>query len=223
MENTSHLFCFYYYSCLNLLAHLLARLSLKFSNFHKLLPLGRPSELWQPLEEKESLWFYMKKNPPTARPEHQPLCVTGFLSKRPVEPQLAFFTGSDFSGTRSFSTIPSTFKCGKLISLSLSSLCSYKAGDSQFRSCCQHFRYNEVGEGNHSPENCEIWKFIKAGKSMFFQQCSQLKGWLGFHLPLPPILHPQRNFMEHSLKATGIWSHYNSQDPSYEHKSSAIY
>lgn len=44
----------------------------------------------------------MKKNPPTARPEHQPLCVTGFLSKRPVEPQLAFFTGSDFSGTVPF-------------------------------------------------------------------------------------------------------------------------
>ena len=104
MENTSHLFFFFFsdYSCLNLLTHLLARLSLKFSSFHKLLPLGRPSELWQPLEEKESLWVYMKKSPPTARPEHQPLRVTGFLSKRPVEPHLAFFTGSDFSGTGSF-------------------------------------------------------------------------------------------------------------------------
>lgn len=56
MENTSHLFFFfYYYSCLNLLTHLLAHLSLKFPNFLKLLSLRRPSELWQPLEEKESV------------------------------------------------------------------------------------------------------------------------------------------------------------------------
>lgn len=52
-KHISTFFVFYYYSYASVLAHLLARLSLKFSNFHKLLPLGRPSELWQPLEEKE--------------------------------------------------------------------------------------------------------------------------------------------------------------------------
>lgn len=54
-KHISPFFFFYYYSCLNLLTHLLAHLSLKFPNFLKLLSLRRPSELWQPLEEKESV------------------------------------------------------------------------------------------------------------------------------------------------------------------------